>query len=69
MYQRTSGDRCPYGHERNSTCPCAARDGEVPESQMGCRAVAFEENSAEVIVPSSPRPRILDRPEPGREAW
>jgi hypothetical protein len=65
---QTSGSDCPYGHKRNFACPCAV--GKGPESEAGCRAIAFEQKPVEEVVPDIvTRPEILDRPKPGCEAW
>jgi hypothetical protein len=68
-FEWTSGsDMCPHGYKRNSACPCVV--GRTPEDHSGCRAIAFEQKPVEEVVPGIVTgPKILDRPEPGREAW
>lgn len=66
--QTNGSDKCPHGHKRNSACPCVV--GEGPDNTAGCRAIAFEQEPVEKVVPDIvTRPEILDRPEPGCEAW
>lgn len=68
-FELSSGsDNCPHGHKRNSTCPCVF--GKAPEDRAGCRAIAFEQMPVERVVQYIVTgPKILDRPEPGLEAW
>ncbi len=58
----TPDTACPFGHEKNITCPCMG--GQVPENQEGCRGAFFAIHSADEVIP-----RHRDQPEPGHEAF